>query len=77
MIEAVRGEAREDTGLLAQTGRMLCCSETIYPEGSLHSMDAKILPWMGGEKEFPSRAKKPADGKRKVRGGEPWRGWTK
>ncbi len=36
MEEALRREVREETGLEVQAGRLLCVSETLYPDGSRH-----------------------------------------
>ncbi len=36
MTEALHREVREETGLEVQAGRLLCVSETLYPDGSRH-----------------------------------------
>lgn len=36
MAEALHREVREETGLEVQAGRLLCVSETFYPDGSRH-----------------------------------------
>jgi len=36
MEEALEREVREETGLEVQAGRLLCVSETLYPDGSRH-----------------------------------------
>lgn len=71
MIEAMHGLPPQDGGLRAQVGKLLCCSETIYPEGSKRVADAMVPAWMGGEKALPSRNRKPAAARGTARGGEP------
>jgi ADP-ribose pyrophosphatase YjhB (NUDIX family) len=58
MPDALSREVEEETGLLVQAGKLLCVSETIFPDGSRHIINMVFRASREGGELKPSRDKR-------------------